>query len=160
MPRAYGSIPAIGPTGPSGSPGIVEASLALKARSFILDAELVADSFYDIPSAIKQRAGVGHGVRHPAPQWYRPAPASSRGAQKRLAKLIGAGDPCLQISEVFDDGEKLLEAAAKHGLEGVVSKRKDSAYRSERCLHWLKVKTATWRAANKERYKLFERKVR
>jgi bifunctional non-homologous end joining protein LigD len=59
-------------------------------------------------------------------------------------------------SEVFDDGEALLRVAEKHGLEGVVSKRRDAAYRSGACRGWRKVKTNAWREANRERWRLFE----
>ena len=43
------------------------------------------------------------------------------------------------------------------GLEGIVSKRRDQFYRSGKNPNWIKVKTATWRAANRERYNLFEK---
>jgi len=36
----------------------------------------------------------------------------------------------LQPVQTFEDAAKLLEAAERHGLEGIVSKRKASAYRS------------------------------
>jgi hypothetical protein len=38
-----------------------------------------------------------------------------------------------------------------------VSKRTDGLYRSGKC-HWIKVKTAAWRAANKDRGELFLKK--
>ena len=44
------------------------------------------------------------------------------------------------------------------GLEGIVSKRKDSAYRSGPTRDWLKIKTASRRAANEDRWELFEKK--
>jgi ATP-dependent DNA ligase len=50
-----------------------------------------------------------------------------------------------------------LKACEKHGLEGIVSKLREDQYRSGPNHGWIKVKTATWRAANRERYKLFER---
>ena len=58
----------------------------------------------------------------------------------------------------FDNGAKLLEAAERHGLEGIVSKRARSAYRSGPSRDWVKVKTAAWRAANRERWRLFEKR--
>jgi len=61
------------------------------------------------------------------------------------------------LSAVFDDGEALLRAAEVHGLEGVVSKRASSPYVSGRCASWVKTKTASWRAANRERWRLFVR---
>jgi bifunctional non-homologous end joining protein LigD len=75
-----------------------------------------------------------------------------------LTSLIRrAGDDRLRLSESFDDGELLLAAAAKRGLEGIVSKRTDSPYRAGASCGWIKVKTQTWRQANRERYKIFER---
>jgi ATP-dependent DNA ligase len=47
-------------------------------------------------------------------------------------------------------------AAEELGLVGIVSKRQDSFYRSGP-KDWLKVKTAAWRAANRDRWEMFER---
>jgi ATP-dependent DNA ligase len=65
---------------------------------------------------------------------------------------------CLAVgfSDVFEDGAKLLAPADRHQLEGVVSKRRDALYRSGECRDWLKVKTASWREANRERWRLFQ----
>jgi bifunctional non-homologous end joining protein LigD len=41
------------------------------------------------------------------------------------------------------DGESVFRHACKLGLEGIVSKRKDSPYRSGRSPDWLKMKNAT-----------------
>jgi ATP-dependent DNA ligase len=65
--------------------------------------------------------------------------------------------PVLLHSEAFDDGQALLRVAEKHGLEGVVSKRRDAPYRSGACRGWRKIKTTAWREANRERWRLFER---
>ena len=62
--------------------------------------------------------------------------------------------PCIRLVEAFADGEQLLEAAEQHRLGGVVSKRK--AYRSGPSRDWRKIKTAGWREANRERWRLFE----
>jgi ATP-dependent DNA ligase len=51
----------------------------------------------------------------------------------------------------------LLEAAERHGLEGIVSKRRAAPYRSGESRDWVKVKTAAWREANRERWRMFER---
>ena len=37
-------------------------------------------------------------------------------------------------------GPDLFRAACRMGLEGLVSKRRDRAYRGGRCLHWIKIK--------------------
>ena len=76
----------------------------------------------------------------------------------RLEKLILAANVgWLHYSESFDDGIELLKAADRMKLEGIVSKRRDSPYRSGKKSAWIKVKCAAWRAANKERWRLFER---
>jgi bifunctional non-homologous end joining protein LigD len=70
----------------------------------------------------------------------------------RLEKLIVAANAnWLRYSESFDDGLKLLQAADRMRLEGVVSKRRDAPYRSGKQCGWVKVKCASWREANKER---------
>ena len=40
------------------------------------------------------------------------------------------------------EAELMFEHACNLGLEGIVSKRRDSLYRSERCKDWIKVKNA------------------
>ena len=76
----------------------------------------------------------------------------------RLAKLIvSANANWLRYSESFDDGLKLLAEADRLGLEGIVSKRRDAPYRSGKQSDWIKIKSQTWREANRERWRLFER---
>jgi bifunctional non-homologous end joining protein LigD len=77
--------------------------------------------------------------------------------QRRLQVLVRRFDcPVLLHSEAFDDGEALLRVAEEHGLEGVVSKRRDAPYSSGACRGWRKVKTMAWREANRERWHMFE----
>jgi hypothetical protein len=79
------------------------------------------------------------------------------GSSSQLAKLVARSDnQCLHLVQAFDDGAKLLEAAARHGLEGIVSKRKASPYRSEPSSDWVKTKTAAWRMANRDRWRAFQ----
>ncbi len=59
--------------------------------------------------------------------------------RKRLAKLLGRS-PSVLLTETFDDGDALLDAAAKQGLEGVMAKRAESHYEERRTRQWLKVK--------------------
>ena len=78
-----------------------------------------------------------------------------------LAVLIAAaGDKHLQFSGDFDDPIELLQTCQKMALEGIISKRRESAYRSGPTRDWLKIKTATWRAANQDRWEMFEKKRR
>ena len=44
------------------------------------------------------------------------------------------------------------------GLEGIVSKRRDAPYRAGKKCDWIKVKCDAWRTANRERWRLFERR--
>jgi bifunctional non-homologous end joining protein LigD len=83
--------------------------------------------------------------------------SDAAGMQGRLQALVSRFDsPVVLHSEAFDDGEALLRVAEKHGLEGVVSKRRDAPYRSGACRGWRKLKTTAWREANRERWRLFE----
>ena len=65
--------------------------------------------------------------------------------------------PVLLHSEAFNDGEALLRVAEKHGLEGIVSKRRDGPYRSGAHRGWREVKPQAWHETNKERWRSFER---
>jgi bifunctional non-homologous end joining protein LigD len=59
--------------------------------------------------------------------------------------------PAVSHSEPFEDGLALLRVAEQRGLEGVVSKRRGSLYRSGDCRNWRQVTTMAWREANRER---------
>jgi bifunctional non-homologous end joining protein LigD len=57
-----------------------------------------------------------------------------------MRTAVGLGD-AVQLSPMFEDGEELLAWAAGRGLEGIVSKRKQSTYREgTRAGEWVKVK--------------------
>jgi bifunctional non-homologous end joining protein LigD len=71
----------------------------------------------------------------------RATPLIIRRAQ--LEDLIGGNSPgsCLQFSaHVVGNGAAMFEAADQMGLEGIVSKKLTSRYRSGRTLNWLKIK--------------------
>ena len=71
-----------------------------------------------------------------------------RQLQELMAKI---GTPILRLSEGFPDGPALLRACQEHGLEGIVSKRLDLAYKAGASKGWVKVKTEDWRASNRWR---------
>jgi ATP-dependent DNA ligase len=76
-----------------------------------------------------------------------------------LQELVNeADDQGLQFSLGFDDPAKLLAAAERMDLEGIVSKRRTSLYRSGPSRDWIKAKTAGWRARNADRHRLSEQK--
>jgi ATP-dependent DNA ligase len=56
--------------------------------------------------------------------------------------LKRADKDALRLSETFDDPLALLKACQKHGLEGIVSKRRCDPYRPGSKSGWIKVKTA------------------
>ena len=142
---------------------IPAAVLRLEARSAVIDGELVSCDDADQPDfyALMRRATASLCV------WcfdlltlngrdLRPLPLQQRKAM--LSSLLAkTDDPSLRLSHTFADGEKLLHAAAQNGLEGIVSKRREFVYVAGPASGWIKVKTAEWREANRERYKLFEK---
>ena len=60
----------------------------------------------------------------------------------RLERLLDRRNRTVRLSEAFEDGEALYEAAKARRLEGVIAKRADSRYaQGRRTRDWLKVKT-------------------
>jgi bifunctional non-homologous end joining protein LigD len=60
-----------------------------------------------------------------------------------LLDLFGENDiemPVLFSEHLVGDGQKMFEHAAKLNWEGIISKRADAPYRSERNENWLKIK--------------------
>jgi bifunctional non-homologous end joining protein LigD len=63
------------------------------------------------------------------------------GRRHLLEDLIGESEGAIRVSqEVEAEGATLLAAACEHGLEGIIAKHRDSAYRSGRLGDWLKIK--------------------
>jgi bifunctional non-homologous end joining protein LigD len=70
-------------------------------------------------------------------------PVLSRPLTERrelLRGLIDRRSAAVHVSEAFDDGDALLDAAKTQGLEGVMAKRGSSVYEQRRSRNWLKVK--------------------
>jgi bifunctional non-homologous end joining protein LigD len=148
---------------------LAEALQAIPAESAILDAELCLPGLDGTPDFAGLQAAMGSGREHELVvlafafdllyldgQDLRPLPLTER--RRQLERLLErAKVPRLHLVEAFDDGQALFEMAERHGLEGVVSKRRLAPYRSGECLDWRKVKTETWRAANQERSRLLEK---
>jgi bifunctional non-homologous end joining protein LigD len=62
--------------------------------------------------------------------------------RKRLERLLDKRNRTVRLSETFDDGNALLQAAKEQRLEGIMAKRLDSKYAvGRRTRDWLKVKT-------------------
>src|SRR5215472_3325679 len=68
-----------------------------------------------------------------------------------LASLLRRSLPGLRLNEhLAHDGESVFRHACKMGLEGIVSKRKNSPYRSGRSPDWLKMKNLDAPAVKRE----------
>jgi bifunctional non-homologous end joining protein LigD len=65
--------------------------------------------------------------------------------KQMLADLLGENDvgmPVLYSDHLTGDGQEMFKHAAKLGWEGIISKRADWPYRSERSEAWYKIKTS------------------
>ena len=63
--------------------------------------------------------------------------------KQALLALLGESDtphPVLFSEHLVGDGQQMFEHAAKLNWEGIISKRADAPYRSERNENWLKIK--------------------
>jgi bifunctional non-homologous end joining protein LigD len=139
-------------------PLIVEAMSRLRVRSCIIDGEAVVCGADGIASFDRTRYR-----RHDASAFLfafdlielngddlRRDPLAVRKAT--LVSLLGRGLPGLRFNEHMDheDGPLVFAHACKLGLEGIVSKRRDSLYRSGRSPHWIKSKNPNAPAVRRE----------
>ena len=67
-----------------------------------------------------------------------------------VSVLAKAGSGIRFNEHIEGDGPTVFAHACKLGLEGIVSKRKDSAYRSGRSPDWLKMKNPACAAVTRE----------
>jgi bifunctional non-homologous end joining protein LigD len=69
-----------------------------------------------------------------------------------LASLLRKAGPGVQLHDhlEYEDGELVFRHACKLGLEGIVSKRLGSRYRSGRSPDWLKFKNPNAPAVKRE----------
>jgi bifunctional non-homologous end joining protein LigD len=68
-----------------------------------------------------------------------------------LASVLAKAAPGLRLNEHIEaDGPSVFAHACKMGLEGIVSKRKGSTYRSGRSSDWLKMKNPDAPAVTRE----------
>jgi ATP-dependent DNA ligase len=130
-------------------PLIVETLARLRSRSCIIDGEAVACDETGVASFNRVR------YRHHDEDIFlyafdlielngddlRPDPLEGR--KIRLEMILAEAGPGIRFNEHMEgDGEIVFHHACKFGLEGIVSKHKDSAYRSGRSPDWLKMKNA------------------
>jgi bifunctional non-homologous end joining protein LigD len=136
---------------------IVEALARLRSRSCIIDGEAVACDDDGMPSFDRIRyrrhdAGVflyAFDLIELNGDDLRREPLDVRKAT--LASLLKRTAPGLRLNEhIQADGPTVFAHACKMGLEGMVSKRKDSRYRSGRSPDWLKMKNPNAPAVKRE----------
>jgi bifunctional non-homologous end joining protein LigD len=148
---------------------LAEALTAIRCKSAVIDAELVFPTSEGHPDFRGLQGAIGDRTRHHQLAVFafdllhydgkdlRPLPLIDR--RLKLTELVARSSiHCLHLVQGFDNGAKLLDAAELHGLEGIVSKRQTSRYSSGPSRDWVKVKTAAWRAANRERWRMFEKR--
>ena len=136
---------------------IVEAIAALRLRTVILDGEAVAVDDDGRASFDRLR----HRLQDEAVFLYafdlielngddlRRDPLEVRKAT--LASLLRGARAGIRFNEHIEaDGPTVFAHACKMGLEGIVSKRKASSYRSGRSPDWLKSKNPTCAAVRRE----------
>ena len=73
------------------------------------------------------------------------------GRKATLAMILAKASPGVRLNEhIVEDGQIVFDHACKLGFEGIVSKRKDSTYRSGRSPDWLKTKNPASPAVRRE----------
>jgi bifunctional non-homologous end joining protein LigD len=130
-------------------PLIVETLARLRSRSCIVDGEAVACDDNGVAS-FDHRANdsvflYAFDLIELNGDDLRRDPLEVRKAT--LASIVAKASPGIRFNEHTEgDGPTVFAHACKMGLEGIVSKRKESAYRSGRSPDWLKMKTRRrWR---------------
>jgi ATP-dependent DNA ligase len=138
-------------------PLIVEALERLRSRSCIIDGEAVACDDNGVASfdLIRHHRANGSVFLYAFDlielngDDLRRDPLEVRKAT--LASVLAKAGPGIRFNEHIEgDGPTVFAHACKMGLEGIVSKRKDSAYRSGRSPDWLKMKNSDAPAVKRE----------
>lgn len=128
---------------------IVQAAEQLPAKSFILDGEVIAPepdgrpNFHQMHSRMTWNAEllafVAFDILYLDGMHLRPLPAIERKAM--LWELVKPAKGIIQYSEhVEGGGAEFFQAVENMGLEGMVSKRRNSPYRSGKLDFWVKTK--------------------
>jgi bifunctional non-homologous end joining protein LigD len=130
----------------------------VKAQRAILDGEIVALDEQGRPSfsLMQQRTGFQPGKRRLLGREGVPVvyyafdllyldgyDLRRVGLEKRkelLQSVLESGDIVRFSDHYPEKGRALFEVAGQRGLEGIVAKKRDSAYREERSRDWLKIK--------------------
>jgi bifunctional non-homologous end joining protein LigD len=134
-------------------PTIAHDALELGLDSAILDGEAVvldergASDFSALQKALSGRGGkrsASSAMLYAFDLLYlnghdlRPLPCDER--RTRLSEVVKPHASVLMSEELDVDGAEFLKLACEIGLEGIIAKKRDAAYRSGRGGEWLKIK--------------------
>ena len=100
-----------------------------------------------------RRARMSSSTPSTSSNWMAKTCGGSRYETRKvtLASLLRGSLPGLRLNEhLAHDGESVFQHACKMGLEGIVSKRLGSRYRSGRSKDWLKFKNPEAPAVRRE----------
>ncbi|MER9580960.1 DNA ligase [Mesorhizobium sp. M0276] len=136
---------------------VIDAAEKLPAKSFIIDGEMIAPepdgtpNFHQMHSRMTWNAEllafVAFDILHLDGQDIRQLPATER--KTKLWDLVKPADGIIQYSEHVEGGGAAFFAGVERmGLEGMVSKRRESPYRSGPSDSW--VKTKCWEVGDFE----------
>jgi bifunctional non-homologous end joining protein LigD len=148
-------------------PLIVETLTRLRSRSCIIDGEAVACDDNGVASFDLVRHQRANGsiflyafdLIELNGDDLRRDPLAVRKAT--LASILAKASSGIRFNEHIEgDGPTVFAHACKLGLEGIVSKRKDSAYRSGRSPDWLKMKNSDAPAVKREEEEEWGKKKR
>jgi ATP-dependent DNA ligase len=138
-------------------PLIAEAAAALRVKYFLIDGEAVCCDGDGMPvfDWLRYRRDDRHVFLYAFDllqldsRDLRREPIEDRKAE--LARLLRRAKPGLQLNEhISEPGDIVFRHACKLGLEGIVSKRLGSPYRSGRSNDWLKSKNPNAPAVKRE----------
>jgi bifunctional non-homologous end joining protein LigD len=138
-------------------PAIVEAAKGLQPQSFMIDGEAVIcrpDGVSDFDALRLGRRA--HEVTLAAFDLIELQAADLRkeplfNRKQRLARILSGGPKAIVYNEhITHDGPTVFDHACRLGLEGIVSKRLDSPYRSGAVKTWLKSKNPLSEAVRRE----------
>jgi bifunctional non-homologous end joining protein LigD len=135
-------------------PAIVSAARRLPSKRFLIDGEGVVEGSDGVANFALLHSRqhdarcylIGFDLLELGKRDLRPLPLEMR--KSLLAELLHGSTAGIVYADHIDgDGAEVFAAASRLGFEGIVSKRRDRAYTSGPCKHWVKIKNpdAPWR---------------
>jgi bifunctional non-homologous end joining protein LigD len=129
--------------------GIAKAASRVRAESYVIDGEAVVlgddglSDFALLQQALKRGRSnfvfMAFDLLSLNEKDLRKSPLTER--KVALRKLVGRGEGALRfVQHLKGDGPVVFDKATRGGAEGIISKKANSAYRSERSSSWLKIK--------------------